>query len=683
MSKKLIVETGTLHKKAQGEPGEGPSFEQQFGILANAQITDKYPSLSNYQVAVQLLDKNDDNSFAVCAVVYKLGKNYIYVPAFFRNGKISTGEMMEVPGLQTFLPLSDAWLTWVKNKENIGDADLIDASEANLYGNAPATARAREPIDPILKNASAKETNIFSTVLKMGKTAAAKFMDYLTKPWYINEAFKFYSPEQIAGFAKKACELYPEAPEPELITMFDKKASQLTDEQKAVLWRDGYVIKKAELVDWDQKDSTTKVIQKKNIDDQFVTPDDSCKCQLLQPDGALKDVKLLRTEVLHTDKAKPLTRGWEIYGGDSGIEGSDFKYFIVDDGKAVPVKGHITAVKSSMQKLDTVGKAFSSFSSEDNGDLILVLPSGKAISVNSSFQKAEDGSLFNYSTVIRESDDERLKDIITYGRTIDVPEGTKILISKWAEKPFNADIGDLGRAIEKYINKKAIKVKMTSDGQEVSFFGPASKPSDRFMEKEAALHLVKNYGVAPKDAKMMLKIAGAAAVDAPKTVTFLLSKQAAEQEESDMWEPADIGYSEITENPPTVTQEDLQNKAMQTEEQQMDTITKATEAGVKEVFDTATLKLLLQDADPHETFMDVIPDLMKTLDRLCQMLFLYRAHMQDMEEKYGATKMKALEKALQNTIKDLSELTVFIKLRGMGNGQSPDAGDLQTGTMMQ
>ena len=59
----------------------------------------------------------------------------------------------------------------------------------------------------------------------------------------------------------------------------------------------------------------------------------------------------------------------------------------------------------------------------------------------------------------------------------------------------------------------------------------------------------------------------------------------------------------------------------------MDTITKATDAGVKEVFDTDTLNLLLQDADPHASFMEVIPDLMKTLDKLCQMLFLYRAHM--------------------------------------------------------
>ena len=108
---------------------------------------------------------------------------------------------------------------------------------------------------------------------------------------------------------------------------------------------------------------------------------------------------------------------------------------------------------------------------------------------------------------------------------------------------------------------------MTSDGQEVSFYGPASKPSDRFMEKEAALHLVRNYGISPKDAKRMLKMAGAADPSKPKSFTFLLSKQAAADfEDSDMWEPADIGYSEITENPPTVTQEDLQNKAMQNEE---------------------------------------------------------------------------------------------------------------------
>lgn len=59
----------------------------------------------------------------------------------------------------------------------------------------------------------------------------------------------------------------------------------------------------------------------------------------------------------------------------------------------------------------------------------------------------------------------------------------------------------------------------------------------------------------------------------------------------------------------------------------MDVITKATDAGVKEVFDTAALKLLMQDADPHETVMDAVPDFMRTLDSLCQLLFVYRCHM--------------------------------------------------------
>ena len=64
-----------------------------------------------------------------------------------------------------------------------------------------------------------------------------------------------------------------------------------------------------------------------------------------------------------------------------------------------------------------------------------------------------------------------------------------------------------------------------------------------------------------------------------------------------------------------------------TEEEELDTVQKATEAGVKEVFDTAVLKLLLQEADPGAAIMEIVPDFMKTLDRLCQMLFLYRCHM--------------------------------------------------------
>jgi hypothetical protein len=112
--------------------------------------------------------------------------------------------------------------------------------------------------------------------------------------------------------------------------------------------------------------------------------------------------------------------------------------------------------------------------------------------------------------------------------------------------------------------------------------------------------------------------------------------------------------TETTEEPPEVTTEDLQNKALEDSNQIVDTVQKATEAGVKEVFDVSVFKLLMQEADPGAAIMDIVPDFMQTLDKLCQMLFMYRCHMQDLEERYGAVKMKALEKSLQNTIKDLS-----------------------------
>lgn len=47
-----------------------------------------------------------------------------------------------------------------------------------------------------------------------------------------------------------------------------------------------------------------------------------------------------------------------------------------------------------------------------------------------------------------------------------------------------------------------------------------------------------------------------------------------------MWKPADIGYSEVQNVPPQVTQEDIQGKALQ-DERQMQTVQRAAEAGVK------------------------------------------------------------------------------------------------------
>lgn len=47
--------------------------------------------------------------------MFKLDSQFILVPAFFNKGKIKTGDMMYIQSIDTFRPLSDAWLADVRN----------------------------------------------------------------------------------------------------------------------------------------------------------------------------------------------------------------------------------------------------------------------------------------------------------------------------------------------------------------------------------------------------------------------------------------------------------------------------------------------------------------------------------------------------------------------------------------
>lgn len=711
MAKKLIYQDGFLTKTAaEGQPGEGPSFQQQFGILANAQIIDKYPALSSYQIAVQLLDKKDDNSFAVCVVIYKLGNSYIYVPAVFRNGKITTAQMMEVPSMQMMLPLSDAWMSWVKNKEVGNEGSDIPAEIAEQYGQSSSTVRSKQPNDPFMKSAGYKNRTIFDIALTMGKTASQKLLDYACNRDFLNSCFKFYSPQEIGEFAKTAALLYEQKDTtPYIISVMDKEASFIAQDLKETLYRDGYIVKSAELMDWGPAQNAIKVIKKKNITNAFSTPSKNCKCKLLTQDGELKEVTLLEANVLSQfEHLSPSMKNigrfnfmeskWDAPAKDSIKQTSAKKLLAVSDGSLVEVDPNVAALTSSIEDIDNVsiGKALSEMVSIPCGS-ILITPNGKAYSLNigSLTQRDGKGAFVSYNFILRETDDQNLKNPIFGTKTIEVPKGSKIVVE---ESIYNKDgsykqncncdykkeafisITDLGKAIDRCRDKNFTQLKVVSDGNEIAFVGPKSNSDQRMQEKQAVLHMVNKYGICPQDAKFIVKEASLGTYTKPFVNTYNLYKEAAE--DSNLWEPANIGMSEVPQTPPDVTEKDLQGQAEQ-DAKDMQTIQNAADSGIKQIFDTATLKMLVQNADPHDQILHALPDFMVTLDKLCRLLFLYRCHMQDMQERYGAVKMKALEQSLQNTIKDFSELTIFLKLRGLNNGESPDAGELQTGTMMQ
>lgn len=723
MSNKLVIDQGRLNKKAQGQPGEGPSFEQQFGILANAQITDKYPSLSTYQIAFQLLDKDDDNTRASGAVVYRLGKNVIQVPAFFNKGKINTGQMMYVPVTDTFLPLSDAWLSWIKNKDVSDIGQFIPADQLDHDGVDQNSARVKQFVDPVMKQASYsrrfqkavnyakaslslnKSASVLNMALKLGKTASDKLLNMFDNTDFLNAALNFYKPQEIAGFAKTASEIFPEQRKAQVITVLDKKAMLLSKEQQQELWRDGWLIKKAEKMDWQEApDKAVKVIRDSNINTQFGEIQKTCKVQLLTTEGDLQDATILAVNGSYEKnycgdgyggrqpgKFFNINTSW-IAPAKNSIKG--VATYIVKDGIAKEVKRPIGLLSSIQDTKITSGHSLSSLKRIPHRS-ILIFPNNTCMFLDGGFDKGDNG-FFNDSQVLTTADD--IKRPIISDVSMVLPEDTKVIFTEncfkadgtyaekpvddtWGHQPKYATPGALCYTLSKFMNKHYSKVKLTSDGQEITVTGEKSNTKDRLVQKEAAYHLVDAYDIQPQIAKMMVKEASAKGQVKPTTISYYLIKEAL-ADDPKQWEDANIPMTQVHNNGPIVQNRDPE--AFMLDDHTMQQVQTAAQNGIKQIFDMQTLKLLIQVADPQQQIMEIIPQFMTCLDKLCRLLFIYRSHVDDMQDKYGIVKLKALDQSMQNTLKDLSELTVFLKLRGLNNqtDKNADAGQLQTGRML-
>ena len=723
MSNKLVIDKGNLIKKAQGQPGQGPSFEQQFGILANAQITDKYPSLSSYQVAFQLLQKDDENTNASGAVVYRIGKNVIQIPAFFYKGRIKTGEIMYVPVTDSFLPLSDAWLSWLKNKDVSEAGELIPAEELKDKGVDQFGARIKDYNDPLMKQAS-----VLNTALKMGKKASQNLLGALQNTDFLNACLHFYTPQELSGFAKTASEMFQDVEKPRLVTVMSKEASLLSDIEKQQLWRDGWLIKNAQVMDWQEApDKAVKVTRETNVSKQFSEVRHSCKCQLLKMNGQLMDATVIVAQRAqkpaknnHGEHAAIFNRNGKQSGEQHGTGTSqmDWEQFPLsyDVDKTASMKqlikkasedshsmsifvydGHLhravapVCLTSSVQDIkQAVGKNLQDMQQLPAGAVVM-FPSGQAIQLSQQFFK-DDKGFYSCRCTIQVADDNIVKPVFT-GSNLIVPKGTKVMVpvgysqtgktQDTQRQPDNiglATAGALTYAVTNFVNKTYDKVKLTADGQQISVSGAKSNVADRLVEKEAAYHLVCDYGVSPEDAKLMVKQAMANSQKHAVTISYYLTKSAV-YDDPEEWEDADIPSSRVANVGPQIEQKSMDE--FELDDEAMQTVETAADNGIKEIFDMQTLKLLIQVADPQEQIMDILPDFMHCLDQLCRLLFIFRSHVGDMQDKYGLTKLKALQQSIVNTLKDLSELTVFLKIRGLSNDANPnaDAGDLQTGRM--
>ncbi len=106
-----------LKYAALGGDGSDVPFEQAFSNLAHALIRDKSPSLMDYELGFQLLDRSDDSTKAVGAMGFKVGSLELLVPVFFLNGQLKGHEMLYIVNHDLRVPLKENWLQYILNRK--------------------------------------------------------------------------------------------------------------------------------------------------------------------------------------------------------------------------------------------------------------------------------------------------------------------------------------------------------------------------------------------------------------------------------------------------------------------------------------------------------------------------------------------------------------------------------------
>lgn len=92
------------------------NFEKTFSDIAYARLRDKAPSMLDYLVGFQLIDKNEEETHAVGVFGFKVGKEWVYAPVFFINGELKGYELMYIKSQDAFVPLTEEWVNYVLNR---------------------------------------------------------------------------------------------------------------------------------------------------------------------------------------------------------------------------------------------------------------------------------------------------------------------------------------------------------------------------------------------------------------------------------------------------------------------------------------------------------------------------------------------------------------------------------------
>lgn len=187
-------------------------------------------------------------------------------------------------------------------------------------------------------------------------------------------------------------------------------------------------------------------------------------------------------------------------------------------------------------------------------------------------------------------------------------------------------------------------------------YGNEKKSSQKFnLNKNAALiHLVSDMGIAAPIAKKMIKEASDNH-ELPKSKRYLVKVAA---NTNDIYELQTGQPGESRRNAQKAPLEQA-NKLMPA--QALRTAVNASNEGMKEVLDTSVLASLVSTTHSLELMGSYLSDLIKCMDKVGRMLFLYYWHNEEFKEQYGQQELVELEESLRDVFSSVGDLVLFLR----------------------
>lgn len=793
--------------------GTDSTFEQAFSNIAHAFLRDKAPSLLDYEVGFQLIDRNQENTKAIGVAGFKVGPQWLYAPVFFLNGDLKGHELLYIKNQDMFVPLKENWLNYILNRKpnvlgtetgrNLSEVGVMPphlyqlSRSPNKFASASPWVKEALPtiaywatVNPRSDKKYESIVDLPSFLKKEGKSVIRSLvLGFKENPKLASTFEQFHglavideALEEIKKQQKEASStsVLKEAARcrktPQGVRCFEYKQPKsvlTTDKPNEVNTEPGDTIKTAGI--GDPLDSHVRYALQKKI--KVITYDEVVRHGTgLEGLDSKERSKLLKDRVLIKDERPEAEIAYEVTSPvrlqnpdvtglyDVLVKPSKFEKCLVIFGPHSQRgrKEFVTLVRVSDGDNEK-GRAWLNihpsniwvsfqYKNEDFQDWWDKLKEAKDLPVSRrglhiligntgegslpfEVEKEVAGDSYKSYDVYfksyaekeradhlppintrlmhyRGAYDEEHGSRITFtgkkgaqlraaGGDLYVPTDYKLLTLKPAGKDsddypcFNCDShsdpspiqpGNM-LDIELLLGIKTASVKIYDAGTEVEI-------NNTRMQKLAALvHLVRDWGLREKQARILLKRAAD-----NKVARFRIKKseQSYDLQKTGPNAPGipetptgyDVmtGGSVPTQNPgewnikipemsaaltdrmiyhPMGPEPDYQQPAAPDRHAQQAAM-QAAQTGQKEIFDTAMIGSLLKSVRDDSMVDRYMGDLMKGLDRLGRILFLFYWHGEKFQDRYGKADMVELEDGIRNAFEYLGDLVLFLKQRSVG-----------------